>query len=288
MTTAENVNAETPTLRLTLPARAENIAVVRQALAGLAAELGAGPELIDDIKTAVSEAATNVVTHAYPDDEQGPIEISADISGRNLEVLIRDAGVGMQPHPLDPDRPTLRVGLALIGALADSFEVSGEEGVGTEVRLSFDLYRDADGATNSAVVALHTDTDSPTTQIVVRASEPGGAAIPKVLEMLVARAGLTLDQLSDAQLLGDFLSDWSASATIDSQPLELSIEDGDGCVELCIGPLDPGLGRQMLERSEVSGLGRTLDRLADRVEVDEVKTDGGPAEYLVLEIRAPA
>lgn len=284
---AENLGEETPTLRLTLPARAENIAVVRQALTGLAAELGAAPELIDDIKTAVSEAVTNVVIHAYPEAEDGPIEISANVRGRNLEVVIRDAGVGMQPRPLDAEQPTLRVGLALIGALVDSFEVSGEEGVGTEVRLSFDLYRRADGATNSAVAALKGDADSPTTHIAVRGSEAGGAAIPKVLEMMVARSSLTLDQLADAQLLGDYLSHWSASATIDSRPLELGIENRGGSLELRIGPLDPGLGHEMVERSEVRGLGQTLDRLAHRVEVDEVDTEAGAAEYLVLEIRAP-
>jgi serine/threonine-protein kinase RsbW len=283
---ADPVNKETPTLRLTLPAEAENIAVVRQALAGLAAELGVEPELVDDIKTAVSEAATNVVRHAYPDQAEGPMEVRANVSGRNLEVVIRDAGVGMQPRPLGSAEPSLRVGLALIGALADSFEVSGEDGAGTEVRLSFDLYRAAGGS--GSLGKLQGSTNSGSTQIAVRPSEPGGAAIPKVLEMLVARASLTLDELSDVQLLGDFLSHWSASATIDSRPLQVTIQEREGALELQIGPLDPGLGSRMLESSEVPGLGKTLDSLADRISIAEVKDEGGPAECLCLEIRASA
>jgi serine/threonine-protein kinase RsbW len=278
------VNESIDTLRLTVPARAENIALVRQALAGLAGALGAPSELIDDIKTAASEAATNVVTHAYPDGEEGPLEVCATVTGRHLEILVRDAGVGMQPRPLEAGQPSLRVGLALIGALADSFSVSGEEGRGTEVKLSFDLYRGADSS--AQVEPIESGVAPDETRIAVRGSEPGGAAIPRVLEMLAARSSMTLDQLSDAQLLGDYLAHWNSQASIDSQPLQMSITDRDGTLALRIGPLNPGIGKRILENSAIPGLGQTIERLAEKIEFEETSTDEGPAEFLTMEIRA--
>jgi serine/threonine-protein kinase RsbW len=278
------VNPGFHTLRLTVPARPENIALVRQALAGLAGALGAPRELIDDIKTAASEAATNVVTHAYPEEEEGPLEVCATVTGRHLEILVRDAGVGIQPRPIDSGQPSLRVGLALIGALADSFSVSGEEGRGTEVKLSFDLYRDADSSAREGPVESEVAADE--TRIAVRSSEPGGAAIPRVLEMLAARSSMTLDQLSDAQLLGDYLAHWNSQSTIDEQPLQMTITDRDGSLALRIGPLNPGLGKRILESSAIPGLGQTLERLAKKIDFEEASTDAGPAEFLNMEIQA--
>ena len=50
-----------PGLRLTLPAEAENVTLVRHALAGLAESLGMGENAIADLKTVVTEACMNVV-----------------------------------------------------------------------------------------------------------------------------------------------------------------------------------------------------------------------------------
>ena len=58
-------------LELVLPARAENVAVVRHALAGMAEALGMDPAQIADLKTVVTEACMNVVVHAY-EEERGP------------------------------------------------------------------------------------------------------------------------------------------------------------------------------------------------------------------------
>ena len=52
-------------VEFSLPARAENVPLVRHALAGLAEELGMGPGEVADLKTVVTEACTNVVVHAY-------------------------------------------------------------------------------------------------------------------------------------------------------------------------------------------------------------------------------
>ena len=63
-------------LQLVLPARAEDVAVVRHALAGLAEALDMDPAQLADLKTVVTEACMNAVVHAY-EDEPGPMEVDA-------------------------------------------------------------------------------------------------------------------------------------------------------------------------------------------------------------------
>jgi anti-sigma regulatory factor (Ser/Thr protein kinase) len=277
-----NVGGIEPTLRLTLPAKAENIAVIRQALGGLAAELGVGPEMVDDIKTAVSEAATNVVVHAYPDGEEGPIEVLATARGREFEVIVRDRGIGMQPRPLGLEAQSLRVGLALIGALTAGVEIRGEQGEGTQVRMSFPLEPDAIGVPGFDSEPAVVEEDQ--TLIAVHGAESGGAAIPKILEILAARSDLDLDRLSDVQLIGDYLSHWTSHATVDSRPLSIVINEQTTALEIAIGPLEPGLGDRMLKQSELPGFGNTLERMVDKAEVIGRETEHGQADFLVLEI----
>lgn len=83
-------------LILALPARPENVIVVRQAVAGLGEALGLSPQRLDDLKTVVSEACNNVILHAY-DDDRGPLEVSASSDGSALEVSVSDTGGGFRP-----------------------------------------------------------------------------------------------------------------------------------------------------------------------------------------------
>ncbi len=61
-----------PDVRLTLPARPEGVAVVRQALAGMADALAFDAAVVADMKMAISEACTNVVVHAYEEERRHP------------------------------------------------------------------------------------------------------------------------------------------------------------------------------------------------------------------------
>lgn len=121
-------------LELTLPARAENVAVVRHALGGLGDALGLPDEALADLKLAVTEACTNVVLHAYPDGE-GDLAIAATVGVDRITVAVRDAGRGMGPRT---DSPGLGLGLPLIASLTEQLEVGGGDGeVATEVRMVF-------------------------------------------------------------------------------------------------------------------------------------------------------
>src|SRR3982751_635965 len=104
-----------PDVELTLPARAENVAVVRHALGGLGEALDLDPQTLSDLKLAVTEACTNVVVHAYPDGA-GTMEIAAAIRDGRLAIAVRDEGRGMLPRP---DSPGLGLGLPLIATLAE-------------------------------------------------------------------------------------------------------------------------------------------------------------------------
>jgi serine/threonine-protein kinase RsbW len=124
---------ETPDLQIILPARAENVAVVRHAFGGLGEALDIADQTLSDMKLAVTEACTNVVIHAYPDGE-GPMEVVAWIEEERLSVVVRDEGRGMLPRA---DSPGLGLGLPLIATLAESLELGKGADEATEVRMSF-------------------------------------------------------------------------------------------------------------------------------------------------------
>jgi anti-sigma regulatory factor (Ser/Thr protein kinase) len=123
------IETETPDLEITLPARAENVAVVRHAVGGLGEVLDVDDQTLSDIKLAVTEACTNVVVHAYPEGE-------ASIDDRRLYLVVTDRGRGIVPRP---DSPGLGLGLPLIATLAESLELGTGRLEETEVRMTFDL-----------------------------------------------------------------------------------------------------------------------------------------------------
>jgi serine/threonine-protein kinase RsbW len=156
-----------PDMELALPARAENIAIVRHALGGLGDVYGISNEKLSDIRLAVTEACSNVVVHAYAGHEQafagdprgnapaiaggqsheaaqapserpgwGMMEVSATMVGDELAVGVRDWGEGIKPRP---DSPGLGLGLSLMAALADTVQLGHDTTEHTEVRMTFAL-----------------------------------------------------------------------------------------------------------------------------------------------------
>jgi anti-sigma regulatory factor (Ser/Thr protein kinase) len=121
-------------VRLTLPARPENVAVVRHVLGAFAEALMLPDPVIEDMRLAVTEACTNVVRHAYADGQPGPIEILIRPTGDRLQVTVADRGRGLGPSP-DTSGPGL--GLPLIAALTDSFEIERGPSAGSRLVMSF-------------------------------------------------------------------------------------------------------------------------------------------------------
>lgn len=124
----------TPDLQISLPARAENVAVIRHILGGIGDALSLHPEVVSDVKLAVSEACANAVVHAYLEGEPGLLDLELSARPAQIEVVVRDFGRGMTPRT---DSPGLGVGLPLMASLAASLELTDRADGGTEVRMSF-------------------------------------------------------------------------------------------------------------------------------------------------------
>jgi anti-sigma regulatory factor (Ser/Thr protein kinase) len=121
-------------VRLILPARPENVAVVRHVLGAFAEALQLPDPVIEDMRLAVTEACTNVVRHAYADGAPGPVEILIRPDGDTLQVIVSDQGRGLGPST-DSSGPGL--GLPLIAALADHVEIEHAPSNGSRLRMSF-------------------------------------------------------------------------------------------------------------------------------------------------------
>jgi anti-sigma regulatory factor (Ser/Thr protein kinase) len=123
-----------PDLEISLPARAENVAVIRHVLGGVGDALALHPEILSDVKLAVSEACANAVVHAYPKGEPGLLDVELSTGSGNIEIVVRDHGRGMMPRT---DSPGLGVGLPLMASLAESLELTNSTDGGTEIRMRF-------------------------------------------------------------------------------------------------------------------------------------------------------
>ena len=134
---------DVPVVRLEMPAKPEGVGVVRQALAGMADALDFDASVLADMKMAVTEACTNVVVHAY-DEEEGLLQVEMLPAEEALTIVVRDQGAGIQPRPARKSAAALGLGLPLIAALSDAFELRGTAGRGTEVRMTFAYVRDGD------------------------------------------------------------------------------------------------------------------------------------------------
>jgi anti-sigma regulatory factor (Ser/Thr protein kinase) len=106
--------------------------------------------VLADMKMAVTEACTNVVVHAY-DEEAGQIEVEMLAGEEDLTIVVRDHGAGIKPRPARTTPPALGLGLPLIAALSDAFELRGAAGQGTEVRMTFAYARQGDPARSNPI-----------------------------------------------------------------------------------------------------------------------------------------
>src|SRR4051794_11931808 len=202
---------------LTVPATAENVIVVRQAIAGVAEAIGLGGSRVADLKTVVTEACNNVVLHAY-DGDPGPLQVVAEPGDEELVVQVADEGHGFRPRASEGDA-SLGLGLPLIAALSDSFEISGGGGHGSRTTIRFG-YAPPELSTNGAAGEAPTELEM--------AMTPGELVRPvlaRVMGALAARAEFSVDRLADTVLLGDAVSTSGAREFADGR-VGISIKDG--------------------------------------------------------------
>jgi len=137
------IEREDTDVKLTLPARPENVSVIRHVLGAFAEALRLPDELVEDLRLAVTEACTNVVRHAYPPERPGPVEISIKPLDENVSVVVSDHGRGIGTSS-DTTGPGL--GLPLIAAIADEVELQPVPGGGSRVAMTFSRQRGGDVA----------------------------------------------------------------------------------------------------------------------------------------------
>lgn len=127
---------------LEFPSKSTNEAFARSAVACFAAQLDPTLEELGDIRTAVSEAVTNCIVHAYPQ-QLGNITLRCRILKDNmLDIVIKDKGIGI-PDLEQARRPTFTtggaersgMGFTIMESFMSSFDVSSEPGKGTTVHM---------------------------------------------------------------------------------------------------------------------------------------------------------
>ena len=116
-----------------------NESLARAVVSAFALDLNPTLEEINDIKTAVSEAVTNCVVHAYPGEEKGEVELICKIENQTLFVEILDFGVGIENYAkvkepfytTKPDQERSGMGFAVMESFMDTVtvEANGEQGV---------------------------------------------------------------------------------------------------------------------------------------------------------------
>jgi len=127
---------------LQFPSKSCNEAFARSAVACFAAQLDPTMEELGDIRTAVSEAVTNAIVHAYPD-ELGTVTVRCRILKDNvLDIVDKDKGVGI-PDVEQAKRPMFTtggadrsgMGFTIMESFMTAFELSSEPGKGTTVHM---------------------------------------------------------------------------------------------------------------------------------------------------------
>lgn len=128
---------------MTIAGYSKNESLARMCVAAFASQLDPTIEEISDIKSAVSEAVTNCIVHAYPN-SIGEITIQLRImNGDSLYIKIKDNGVGiadvkkaMEPlYTTSPETERAGLGFAVMESFMDKLSVKSKIGRGTTVTM---------------------------------------------------------------------------------------------------------------------------------------------------------
>jgi hypothetical protein len=150
------------------------------------------------------------------------------------------------------------------------------EGTSTSVRFAYDGHEGRNGKPGAEPVAAELSMDI-TPGTMVR------PVLARVIGALAARAEFSVDRLADTVLLGDAVATGQATDFTDGR-VGITIKDGDGSLDVKLGPLIEGAGERLMSQMELPGHGslRTLARSMKVVPGEA--SDGSPAEFLTIEV----
>ena len=133
----------TNTMRLEIAAISANESFARGTIAAFASQANPTLDEINDIKTAISEAVTNCVVHAYSKKGNGTIIIDCELFCDSLLVKITDTGIGikniekaLEPFfTTRPDEERSGMGFTVMQSFMDTLNVTSKQGFGTTVSM---------------------------------------------------------------------------------------------------------------------------------------------------------
>lgn len=128
-------------MELRFLAKAENEALARVAVSALLMTVDPTLSQVSEVRTAVSEAVTNAIVHAYPENSQGNVLLRACLHEDRLLIKVEDQGCGieniqlaMQPfYTSKPEHERTGMGFSLMQSFMDGISVESEPGKGTTV-----------------------------------------------------------------------------------------------------------------------------------------------------------
>ncbi len=277
-----------PWLRLELTSRPESARLVRSMATAAGEALRFDPELLHDVNTAVTEACNNVIVHAYAG-RPGPMSVELRSGPEGVEARVCDRGCGI--HRAVPDLDGLKVGLALMSAVADRAEFIHVPDGGTEVRLSFRAPAGrpgnpwaADAQTSDGSGAWQAELHSGLTGDVVLTVSPVPLLAPvlgRIGRALAPSAGFSLQRCSDVYRLSDVLGAHAEQAA-DSTSISVALGASDRQLEFALAPLRVGTSAH-LERGGSPPSAEVLASLTEEVAI--VARDGH--ETLRVSMRDP-
>jgi serine/threonine-protein kinase RsbW len=253
---------------LELDSRPGCVTLVRAMLSATSETLGFEPELLDDLKTAVSEACNNVVVHAY-DGGAGPLLVALEVQDDTVGVVVRDRGKGIQQ--LTPSDERMGVGLAVMSALSDRVEFTGASEGGTEVRMQFSgrSFAHAALAGSDAPAADEMPSSSLSGYISVTLAPVGllAGVMGRVARALAASTRFSFDRFSDIYLISDAIAA-HAELAASAGWISFALDADDGKLELRVGPLRSGSGARLEEEAGPARPRSPLGMLVDELVVE--------------------
>jgi serine/threonine-protein kinase RsbW len=276
------MDSDAPTVSLDILSRAENLTLVRGMLGGVGELLAMDPELLDDVKTAVSEACNNVVLHAYPE-EPGPLSVNLYVDRDELGVSVRDQGEGLVYAGPSDDR-LAGIGMPVIQALASETDFRHHAEGGTEVWMSFAGHRAGRPLFNDLLVPSPRDgwTDGLSGDALVSLSPVAllGGVLGRLARALAASARFSLDRFSDVYLVTDAIAALAQRGAAASR-IGFCLHGASRRVEMMVGPYTAGTNELLRGDDPVVGSRSPLALLTDELWM-QPERDGGERLHLAM------
>lgn len=268
-----------PGVSMRVGATDQNLALVAAVATGAAEALDLDLEPSISLRTIAVEAAGNVITHAYPSDGPGPLEV--EISGerdrnggsqnggpRPVQVSIRDEGVGCGLPPSASDPPGL--GLSIICSLSDAMTLRSDLDRGTSLDATIIPGHDRDASNGR---------HPPAPERCELSFGDGSFLRPILARVLAAQVdtgGISVDELGEAVRTGDAIADSITSVVPEGPlpPMTLTQRSSPPGVSIGVGPID--------DHALMGGLRDALAKRAPELTMSREEQEGGETAHLTL------